>query len=276
MNPKASLRNMAAPAHEHRLPGYVLAAVEHVIEISGFPVTVHEEDYLEFDSVVRFASPSSPQHEISYSPSYREFASHFVFSSVEKIRRYFAAPVHERLVPCMVGRGYLPADEQEELARRLICVSPRDLPAVSRQLHGGLVRQLTSFPLDARVERDLFATVSEHRDRQTAYLRRQLKDLELHFSRAIEAFSPPKTYAAASAMNCAFAEVCAGLTGERSPRGARHSAHREQGTQLVTLLNSIREPGHQGDRQVTDAWALQLGLRACYEWIRLEDVRRPW
>jgi len=261
---------MVARNPEDPWPSYVRERVEQVVAQTGYTVVIQEEVHLEFDSVVRFASPLSPRHEISYSPAYRAFASHFVLSSLEKIRRYFAAPVVDRYVPSLVGSGYLPADEELELERRLIRVSPHVVAAVSRQLQSGLVRQLTSFPLDARVELDLFATVPEHREQQLAYLRRQLMDLEPHFSLKIAALSPPRTYAASSAMNCAFAELCSRLTGERPSRRAEESPHRLQGLDLVALLDAVNEPSHAGDRKVTDAWARALGLGEFYEWVSMD------
>lgn len=261
---------MVAPSSPGNLPDYVLAAVQHVIELSGYPIMVEELEHLEFDSVVKFASAAAPCHEISYSPGYREFASHFILSSVEKLRRHFAVPVQERFMPCRVGSEHLPADEERELKRRMIRADPQILAAVSRQLHTGLVRQLTSYPLDARVELDLFADFPEHHEQQLAYLRRQLRDVEPHFSDEIEAFSPPKTYAAVSAMNCAFAEICAKMTGEGPMNAVRNSRHWETGRELVSLLDAVREPGHVGDRAATDAWASRLCLRARYEWVHVD------
>lgn len=251
------------------LPNYVRERLRRVIETTGYPVVVEQVGMLEFDSEVGYGSADSPRHQIRVSHEYVEHRAHFILSSLAKIQRFFDAPDTERRVPVVDMHGRLAADEELELARRAPGVSRQVLLQMSNHLHVGLARQLLSFPLDLRVEQELYGAIHEHHGLQIAYLTRQVGDFEAHFSREIEAFSPPKTYAASSAMNYALAHFCADVTGEALPRPIRRSPHAGIGRNLLHLLEKLADvPGHVGDRQLQDAWATTLGLQHLYSWSR--------
>lgn len=253
------------------LPVYIRQRLEQVIRTTGSKVAIEEAEQLEFDSEVGYASGNSAVHHIRYTKSYCDHREHFILSSLEKIARFFAAPADQRYLPVIL-REYLPREEEAELARRVPSVSGLLVRELSQRLAVGLVRQLLSFPLDVRVELELSTTLPEHRERQLAYMRAQLQDLQPHFSLQIEAFSPPWSYAASSTMNCAFAEVCARLTGERPARAIRFSPYRKQGQRLVELLDQVAEQGHVGDRQAQDRWAMELQMVGWHDWIRWDQV----
>ncbi len=249
------------------LPPYVRTLLENVIAITGYRVAIEEAELLECDSEVRYASAEAPIHHIRVSPEFRDHRAHFILSSLAKIGRYFSAAPTDRRLPIVDVAGRLPQQEEAELRQRLSGAPEALIAEMSNRLHVGLARQVLSFPLDLRVEQELYGALPEHQPLQLAYLRRQVTDFEPHFSPAIEVVSPPTAYAASSAMNCAFAEFCSGLTGERLPRAVRYSSHRAQGDRLLGALSTVASgQGHVGDRQAQDAWAQLLGLRGLYKW----------
>jgi hypothetical protein len=250
-----------------QLPSYLRSLLERVICKTGYRVAIEEVELLEFDSEVRYASADAPIHHIRVSRDFRDHRSHFVLSSLAKIDRYFSTPTADRRLPVVDMAGRLAHDEETVLRRRLPGAPEALIAEVSNRLFVGLARQLLSFPLDLRVERELYDCYQAHHPLQLAYLARQVRDFEPHFSPQVESVSPPKAYAASSAMNCAFAEICAGLTGERLPRVVRYSRHRLRGEELLHALDACSTVGgHAGDRLAQDSWAQTLGLRDLYAW----------
>jgi hypothetical protein len=86
---------------------------------------------------------------------------HFVLSSLAKIERFFDAPDAERRVPVVDMNGRLSADEELELSRRAPGITRQVLLKMSNHLHVGLARQLLSFPLDLRVEQELYGALPQ-------------------------------------------------------------------------------------------------------------------
>lgn len=70
-----------------------------------------------------------------------------------------------------------------------------------------------------------------------------------------------------------FTEHVASLAGIGVPEAFKRHRSREKGERLLTLLHDVQTPGLEGDREVTDAWANELGLQGWYEWVHyLEPI----
>ena len=67
-----------------------------------------------------------------------------------------------------VGRR-LPEEEERELGLK-VPFRREALETISESMFSGLVRQLTSFPVDLRVEREISQELPEHQERQLALL----------------------------------------------------------------------------------------------------------
>jgi hypothetical protein len=257
---------MAGLAFPFRMPPYAHHLLERVEDLSGKPVYIQEVAGLGHDSEARCAQRDDPVHELLYRPEYREFALHFFVNACKKFLRVLEAPELERYLPASDSRRGLPPEEHGDLARR---IPPKYLEGASVLLQQGLVRQLTSFPVDLRVERELHRELREHREVQHAYLQRQVEDLEEHFSPAIAMWAPAATYAASTAMNVVLTEVACDLAEEDVPEYILDCPHRSGGQRLRAQLDRIEESGLRGDRRVTDAWAGELNLANAYEWVRV-------
>lgn len=250
----------------HALPPYATALVLDVHAKTGYPIQLVPERSLEFDSEVRVARPGQPWHQISSSPEYGQFLTHFLVSGARKILRFYSAPADKRYVPGIVDGRRLPSEDEADLRRR-VPIPDHLVAASSAFLLTGLVRQVTSFPIDLRVESELYEELPEHRPLQRAYLDRQVKDIEPHFDREIADVAPSRVYAASSAMNVVLADEAAELAGTPPGPLARTSPHRAMGTRLRQILRDEKAPGHVGDRYVADRWAEELGVRGWYEWV---------
>ncbi len=257
----------------HELPDYIGALVSRVVEQSGFPLVVAEKDGIGYDTLLAMAGQTQPYHELTYIPRYRRYRLHFIVNAAFKIRRMSEPPVEERLIPVSERSRRLPNKYEKELRRKLRSPPAPILAGLSAFLYQGTVRQLTSMPIDIRVERAIADELSEHKPAQRAYLARQVKDLEPHFLPQIAETAPDDIYAACTAMNVVLAEEAAEIAGVKPGPMFRQNPHRKLGERLRDLLHAVEEPGYRGDRLVTDAWASELGLRDWYRWTRLDEVR---
>lgn len=256
--------------HSVSVPEYVRELVDEAQRISGGRLYAEEYKALPFDCELKMAVPGRSRHTLLYASSHREHLAHFFVNSAYKILRLWEAPENERYVPVPTGRQKLPQVLHNELAKKLLKLGlPQETMRLSHTLFAGLARQITSMPLDIRVEGEIALALPEHSERQMAYL-----ELQVHnYLRAVEqdygAVVPAHVADANIAMNLAFAEKAMEL-GER-PLDAAFEKHKCWPiTQwLIDIYLSIDELGRKGDRLLVDAWAEELGLRDWYEW-------KPW
>jgi hypothetical protein len=252
------------------LPSYAAALVNEVYARSWCPISLVEEDAVGFDSELRLARLGRRQHEVAYVPEYAEYAVHFLVSAARKVLRLYACLPHERYVAAHEAQRGLPEEDEKELRQKFSGhLREAGIRDISRLMFAGTVRQLTSFPVDLRVERELFDELPEHRPLQRAYMKRQVKDIEPQFGSSIARGAPARIYAATTAMNVVLAEESAEIAGVPIGSLVRSSPHRALGTRLRQLLYEEKEPSYHGDRAITDAWAPALGMREWYEWVRL-------
>ncbi len=255
------------------IPFYARALLSQVEERSGHPLVLVEENGIGYDSELRIARSGLLEHVVAYVPEYREFGLHFLVSGAYKILRIWDVPVEERYLPATETNRGLSTEDLTELRRKLYHLCERHLEeTISRFLYRGIVRQLTSMPVDIRVEREVASSLPEHHEAQRAYLARQVQDLEPHFSPAIQEVSPERLYRASTAMNVVLADEAAELTGVAPARAILETLYRALGERLREQLHSVREAGYRGDRIVTDLWAKELGMEGWYEWVRWEET----
>lgn len=255
------------------IPGYARSLVSAIVERTEYPLVVVETPGIGYDSQLGMAGRTQPFHQLAYVPEYRAFLSHFIVNAAVKILRVWDLPPGERVFPVSEAAKRLPEDDEAELRRKLGNPPPAVLESLSTFLYHGTVQQLTSMPLDIRIERAIAEMLPEHREAQHAYLSRQVKDLEPHFLPEIAAVAPDRIYAASTAMNVVLAEEAAEVADVELGHFCRETPYRRLGERLREQLHAVTEPGYRGDIVVIDSWAEELGLRDWYEWRRLDEVR---
>ena len=253
-----------------RIPGYTRELIEQVTQRTGYPLFLIEEDGIGYDSELRVARCNRAVHEIAYVPEYREYRMHFLVNGAFKILRFWEVPEDQRYMPAhQVGRK-LPEEDHAELLLKLQGVPRSVLEDLSAFLYTGIARQLTSMPVDIRVERELAEAVPDHRPAQASYLRRQVKDLEPAFAPELQELSPERLHRASTAMNVVLAEEAAEFSGEPVGKMFRETPCRALGERLREQLHSVEVAGYPGDRVLTDMWARELGMEDWYKWVRME------
>lgn len=268
----ADAKSMHHELHQLPVPPYSAVLVHRALQTSGYPLMIAERQVVEFDSEISFAHGRRPFHELVYAAQYRGHAVHFITNAALKIVRFYTDPPERRFLPCSASTGTLPPAEHQELEKKWPQLPPEQMAAAAEFIYRGLVRQVTSMPLDLRVERELHQVLPEHRPLQQAYLRQQVQDFEPCFLSEMAEAVPELVHTASTAMNVAFAEEVAELAGVPIGRRCQTSPCRPLGEKLLAILREVHEPGSLGDRVVTDRWASELGVRDWYAWTRLGDV----
>lgn len=234
-----------------RLPDYANSLVARAMGESGYPLEVEERDAVEFDSEIQIARLGRPIHRLVASRPHRDHLAHYLVSASYKILRFFEQPNHERNIPASNQEQGLPAPERRALRALLSRASPIEFDQLSAFLYRGMVRQLTSFPVDLRVEQEIAEEVTERGDAQQAYFARQVRDFEPTFIPEMTETFPERISRASQAMNVAFAEEAAELTGTATGPLCREARYRAVAEQLRHARHSIPTPGHPGDREMS-------------------------
>jgi hypothetical protein len=260
-----------SPARDLDLPRYAAQLVEDATAASGASLAVMvAREGLEFDSDLALATDDAPLHILRYGAALHAFRTHFLVSAATKIQRVFSLPPPERLVASVPTSATLPRPYLTELRHKLAGQLPLPvLTQYARLLRTGLTRQLISFPLDLRVEREVHATLPEHRRAQEAYLAYQVEDFLPTLQEGLRSCLPDALYTASCGMNIAFAETAARLAGVVPDPVVRAHPARPVAEQLLHALADVRTPGYAGDRELTDRWADTLNLRSWYAWTPL-------
>ena len=251
------------------VPDYLHAVLDQVEQTTGYSVQLREQPALHHDSETRFFREGMTSHEVRHRPAYSDYALHFLLNGAWKILRFWQMPPEERLVPVTEVGRQLPDDLHRELADKLADRPQELVTQISRFLYQGIVTQLISMPGDIRVEQELAREFPKHRGEQDTYLRRQIKDLEAHFTPEISQFAPARLYAASSAMHLVLTQEASAIVGVEPPGYVRASPHLPLACALRRHLSAVEESGYRGDRIVTERWAEELGMERWFEWVKL-------
>lgn len=146
-----------------QLPGDVAALLSEVVDSTANPLLLVEKERIGYDSQLGMARRNQAYHELAYGSLCREHHLHFIVDAAVKIQRVWTVPADERLIPASDASRDLPAKEEAELRRKLHGLSETAFKELSTYLYRGLTQQLTSMPVDIRVEREI---KSDHEDGQ--------------------------------------------------------------------------------------------------------------
>ena len=261
------------PGYMDTLSDYCADLLDRIGERTGRPLRSVAVAGLEFDSQLHVAHPGEAAHELVYRPECTRHYIHLLTNAAYKVLRFCTQRDAERLVPVGEIRR-LRAENERELRQKIPTLPQPGLEVVSRFLYAGLIRQLTSFPVDLRVENEIRYSLRRHHRRQEEYLKTQVRDFLPTLSLDLKRVTPTAVYLPSTAMNIAFAEVCAQLLQTRPPTAITTHSSRSLAEELLHDLQTVHEDGATGDRLLTDTWAKRLGLRPSYRWSRWDQAPR--
>lgn len=216
-------------------------------------------------------------HLVQYQPAQRQYRDHFVAHECGHLIRFYTAAPQDRIVP-ISNRQHrrAVAQEIEEDLMRLHGqgLSEEALGELLTMWHEGLVRQLTNYPADMRIERWLKSNYPGLDEPQERSIRHQLRENEQVLGRSVKDFTPSKVYDASASMNAGFAQYMS-LLYEDNHLGGPHSRtpYWDTGRRLAEQVWSSKDAGYAGDVGSAQEWAQLFGVDGWLEWKHVNDLK---
>ena len=246
-------------------------------KVSGKRVRILPYPSLEAWGAIRIARDREPYHILRYNPRYERHLDYLVAHECGHLLRLYSVPPGERLVPLVTRKERKTAYRLllKELPGPLRTLPERALANLLRIWHDGIVRQVTSFPTDMRIERGMFERCPGMRGVQATALVQQLRENEMVLRPEVRALTARTVYRANVAVNCAFAHFLALLLGEPALLGPYPNQSRKEARRLLREVAAQSDPSHLGDVEISKKWSEILGLSGWFKWARLGDAPDP-
>lgn len=240
---------------------------------TGRFVRVLPDSQLDTRASVRIARANDQCHLLTYKPRYERYLDCLIAHECGHLLRLWSVPSPERLLPSVR------AEQRRMVNRRLLSEMPAEAlllpPEAVKELlsiwHAGVVRQVTNYPIDLRIQRWLFKEYPGMGDLHREALREQLREDQAVLAPEIEFFTPPPVYEVSVIMNCAFASRISEMLGESSPPLPYPKRLAMAANELLAILDRGQENNHRGDIRIVNRWAQRLSIGNWYTWVRLEN-----
>lgn len=242
--------------------------LDRVEEVTNKPIHILPEPSLPNPSQVTMAHRNAPAHFLRYKPDVIGLNYH-VAVQCGFVLRLFANPPEERFdfVGLHTGRQSVlnlvagPGGEKQNLG-----LSQEDAERFAQRLFDGLMFQVRSIPIETRIEVWLWENYPGLRDEQTASTAAQQQTNAQTLSPRTRAIVPPPVFNASISMNAASALIADRLA-EKTLYTIpfRSAGFLDRGQNLVEIFDRLpAEP--TADRQLVDAWGVELGLSDWFDW----------
>jgi len=233
-------------------------------ELSGYPVAVEEDPYMPLDGRMEHAAVTGRDHHlIRYNPNCGKPKEHIVAHECAHIIRLGRSePRMMGFTEESIGKAVEDIMRDEGRLDKGTCLS----------MAVDLLTQLYNTPQDIRIERWLYERFPTLRGMQSESLRRTVEEYQMILSREVERFTPRKVYRASCGMNSAFTRgVVPILKDKRILRPYYGRVGDAIGKRLIRILEGVPDNGYEGDIEVIDMWAQELGVRDWYVWKVIGD-----
>jgi len=221
------------------------------------------------------AEPGNP-HIIRYEAGQERYLNHLVAHECAHLIRYYSAAPDDRLVP--VGNTQHRRRAAEEFQFELLRLQGSGLPenALAELLtmwHHGLIRQLTSYPADFRIERWLKERYRDLAEAQKESILHQLSENDKVLMTQARELTPSKVYDTSATMNASFAAYMSRFYEDASLADLyRHSAYWDVGRRLADDISFSGDGGYKSDVRSAKEWARLFRVEEWFEWRRVSDL----
>ena len=246
------------------------ADTKHMIDLverqTGYRVTVDVISGIYEHAQMISARPEAPAHIIRVNADRRQHADYIVAVQCGMLLVLWSDPTK---VPGMAFEktkcDYLAGKWAKS---KQLAALGADTAAKMANFHvEGLVRQVSSTPLEIRVANLCFESCPSLRDMQAESFNAQLRGISEAFSPKIKDRAPLEVFQKNVEMNAALALNWARLSGSRLCLLPYESTgHIEAGQKLLDSVDAAPAQTSQCHMETVDAWAEQLSLRTLYRW----------
>jgi hypothetical protein len=179
------------------------------IEAQGYKVNIIEEVLpLGYAAIRLHGAEESKKILLRVNPKYKAIADHAISQQLMRAIRFLNLPQLERQFPSTNSDSFEKAmtDVSEDMADILNTkqISLEKYAQMIRHLYQGIVVQVTSMPVDIRIEKDLKENMPQLQELQKKSLINQIQEGCKGFSLEILSVTPKKIYTCNALMNYAF------------------------------------------------------------------------
>jgi len=212
---------------------------------------------------------------LAYNPRYERYLDYLIAHECGHLLRLWSVPPSERLLPTVTVEQRRTVNRQlwSEMPAEALLLPPEAVRELLSIWHAGVVRQVSNYPVDLRIEKWLFKEYPVMNDLHREALREQLREDQAVLASEIKLFTPRSVYEASVIMNCAFAARVCEMLGGSSLRLPYPKQLARAANELLATLDGEGEDDHRGDVRIVNRWAQRLGIANWYTWVRLDELR---
>lgn len=234
---------------------------------------IHKPD-LPTLAMVKVARENMPFHLIYYKNISSGNIDHLIAHECGHIQRMMSVPIECRKIPASnLGNRQIAATKIEnELFSLSNDIPIEKMSSLFEIWFNGLIKELTNFPVDMRIEKWIYDDYPDLRKAQKITIDKQMRENVHALSQDIKNITPTFIYDTANRMNYAFASFMECLIGKKYTTPYKRTNYPEVGAKLVKFLNETKDGGYKQDIEIINKWSNLLGLTDWFYWTDFEDI----
>lgn len=234
---------------------------------------IHKPD-LPTLAMVKIAREKMPAHLVYYKNINASNINHLIAHECGHIYRMMSVPADKRKVPISNGFTRLIALNQVsgDFTKISDLVPLEKMDSIFDMWYNGIIKQLTNFPVDMRIERWIFENYPELRKAQRITIDNQVREHIHVLSEKIKKVTPLLIYDDSNIMNYAFALFMESLMNKKYTAPYKRTNYTELGTRIATFVIDTEDKGYRQDIEIINQWAEALGIKNWFEWGSFEDI----
>jgi len=258
-------------AGEYRLNLAVADIAEQVETVSGKGIDFRSVPMLDGRARAKMARGRMERHLVLFNPNERPHLSHILAHECARIVRMFKTPPADRKVPASTSATLRVARDQ--VAEQVQSLR-RDLwkQVVEMWIHG-LITQVTSQPIDVRIERWMHEQYTSLHREQRRSLRTESRTITASLSAEVKRVTPAAIFRRSHALNYAYLHHIGDIVG-------RSFEDKFRGNQEVItmgeVVSQILDDEQITDRELVNQVAEAVLERDWFVWIDFEDMPQSY
>lgn len=234
---------------------------------------IHKPD-LPTLAMVKIARENMPLHLIYYKNISPGNIDHLIAHECGHIYRMMSVPSEYRKVPAsnMENRQIAMTKIENELFKLSKDIPIEKMSSLFELWFNGIIKQLTNYPVDMRIEQWIYDNYPELRKAQRITVDKQIRENVQALSEKIKKISPAFIYDTSNTMNYAFASFMESLIEKKYTTPYKRTEYPEVGAKLVKFLIKTKDEGYKQDIEIINKWSNLLGLSEWFYWTDFENV----
>ena len=259
--------NLDELAQKYRLNLVVPSIAERVEQVTGKEIDFRLKPKLGVRAITSMARQSMDRHVILFNPNEAPHLSHVLAHECARILRMHATPTEHRKVPASTPETLRAARDEIRGQAQFLPAHLRD-EMIDMWIHG-LITQVTSQPIDVRIEEWLADNYPGLSEEQKRSLRTETRTITANISPDVRSTTPDTIFKRSNALNYAYLDHIGDIL-ERS----FESKFREH-PEIVALgqtLSDMIEASDISDQELVNRMAAAIDVRHWFVWLNFEDM----